>query len=93
MTHDLTDEDLRRFVNCDVFYDAKPLFGIVPQWVCYLALLVPILFCFTFPLTQSPGISAGCAVALGAVVLGFMVLLSRSTRTVARLAGLCESAP
>jgi hypothetical protein len=90
VTHDLTDEDLRRFVNCDVFYDARPLFGIVPQWVWYLASVVAVLFFVSFPLTHSPGISAGCAVALGAVVFGIMVLFARSTRALARLSGLCD---
>lgn len=29
VTHDLNDDDLRRFVNCDAFYDPMPLLGFI----------------------------------------------------------------
>ena len=31
--HDLTDDDLKRFVELDFFYDPKPMLGFVPQWL------------------------------------------------------------
>ncbi len=33
VTHDLTDGELRRFVNFDLYYDPMPLLGFIPQWV------------------------------------------------------------
>ena len=36
VAHDLTDDELRRFCNFDVFYDPMPMLGFIPQWAWFV---------------------------------------------------------
>ena len=38
LQHDLTDDELKRFVDFDVFYDPMPWFGFIPQWTLLAAI-------------------------------------------------------
>lgn len=38
--HDLTDHDLKRFYGLDFFYDPTPLFGLIPQWIILILILL-----------------------------------------------------
>jgi hypothetical protein len=90
VAHSLTDDDLRRFVGCDAFYDAMPLFGFIPQWVWFLTIMAPLWFLLSMVQTRSLRVSLVSAPALCGVLLAIMVLMARSRRNAARLAGLCE---
>ena len=85
--HDLTDQDLRRFLELDFFYDPKPLFGFLPQWVVLLAILGAMgggLACL-----KSASISTAGAAAVGTATLfaGLLIFAAGHNRRAAIACG------
>jgi hypothetical protein len=87
VTHDLYDDDLRRLSNFDTFYDPRPLFGFIPQWVYSLAFMTAMCAATARP---SYWIGAGTGAVIGLVMLGAMTWGAASNRRAALRAGLCE---
>jgi hypothetical protein len=90
ITHDLTDDELRRFVEFDVYYDPMPMLGFIPQW------LVIVL------ITGAAGAGMGLmtasttmamvqgGLALPIVMLGILHITAAAHRRQARASGLCD---
>ncbi len=92
VTHDLTDDELRRFVNFDVFYDPMPFLGRIPQWAVFV--LFAAMFGALGGLTV-PRKSTITTVVIGAVmcpvlILGLFDLATAVSRHHARAIGLCD---
>jgi hypothetical protein len=90
--HDLTDDDLKRFVDCDAFYDPLPLFGVVPQWAWLLALFTAMggaAVLFRRSVFQWP-VWAGIWPAMGVYMLLMVSLGAAFRRRRARRNGLCD---
>lgn len=90
VTHDLSDDDLRLYEDCDAFYDPRPLFGFIPQWVWLIPITASIGCVFGMLRMGSSRAAFVSAPALSVVVLAVMVAMARARRNTARLAGLCE---
>jgi hypothetical protein len=90
VTHDLSDHDLKRFVDCDVFYDPQPFLGFIPQWLWFFAMVAGLAYLLSIPTTKSRALSAGGAALV--VVMTLFSLLKRcgSRRNIARQLGLCK---
>jgi hypothetical protein len=90
VTHDLTDDELRRFVEFDTYYDPMPMLGFIPQWV-----LIAMFF-GTFGAVA--GLMSGqsrVAMVVGGLILPLVFLkmlegVAAERRRHARAIGLCE---
>lgn len=90
VTHDLSDAELRRFVDFDVFYDPKPLFGFLPQWVL-IAVGTAVLG--ALPALLIERLTAATFVPVVAAPVALFVALERvvaERRRKARALGLCD---
>ena len=54
ITHDLTNDELKRFYGFDFFYDPKPLFGFIPQWIWLIPIVAAIGFFHGLVMMQLP---------------------------------------
>lgn len=90
VTHDLTDDELKRFVNFDVWYDPKPLLGVIPQWVL-IALIAGAVGASMGLSVVAPGrvVMLG-GLALPILALGSLEITAAARRRHARALGLCE---
>jgi predicted nuclease of predicted toxin-antitoxin system len=90
ITHDLSDDELRRFVGFDVHYDLMPLFGFIPQWAWLSVMNVAVGVCLGLATSRSArGLVVG-GTAFPAVVLGVLGILCAGRRRRARARGPCE---
>jgi hypothetical protein len=90
ITHDLTDQELRRFVNFDVYHDPKPMLGLVPQWVA-----IALMAAAAGALGGLTAVGSSRAIAFGGltspvVVLMMLDVAAAVRRRHARALGLCE---
>ncbi len=90
ITHDLTDDELKRFYGFDFFYDPVPLFGFIPQWIWLIPVIAAIGFVHGLGMMHSvkAGMVESPVVALIVTIL--MMLLIRYKRATVRSATLCE---
>src|SRR3954447_20551748 len=70
VTHDLTDQELRRFVNFDVYHDPKPMLGFIPQWVVIASSLAA-----AGALGGLSAVGSNRAIAFGGLTLPIVVLM------------------
>jgi hypothetical protein len=89
VTHDLTDDELRRFVNFDVFYDPMPAFGFIPQWVYLSAFWAVLGAVCGLTFGNASAIVLGGS-AFSAAFLGLAELRFARNRQRARELGLCD---
>ncbi len=90
VTHDLTDDELRRFVEFDTYYDPMPMFDLIPQWV--------VIAMFFAAFGAFAGLMAGqstVAMVVGGLILPLVFLkmleaIAAERRRHARAIGLCE---
>jgi hypothetical protein len=92
ITHELSEDDLRRLLNFDTFYDPIPLLGVIPQWI-YVLVGISSLFSFAaarrFP--SVPFWFCGIiGLIAGLVHLGVSTLVFANNRRLALQAGVCE---
>ncbi len=90
VTHDLTDDELRRFCNFDVFYDPMPSLGFIPQWAWFIGFTAIAGAVIAFALFRSR-----MALVLGGLIAPIVIvrlLESRAEgrRRQARAEGLCD---
>ncbi len=90
VTHDLTDDELRRFVEFDVYYDPMPMLGFVPQWG-----LIGVFFVMAGAVVGLIAGQSKVAMIAGGMVLPlvFLKLLEHHVaerRRHARAMGLCD---
>jgi hypothetical protein len=90
VTHDLTDEELRRFVNFDVFYDPMPMFGFISQWVWFLAVLAVLGALGGFAAFRSRTALVFGGLLTPIVMLRVMESATERRRQQARQLGLCD---
>jgi hypothetical protein len=90
VTHELTDRDLRRFADCDAFYDPMPLFGFIPQWFWLILITVCIGFVFGIVRIHSFKAALVSGPVFSSIVFALLVFRANAMRNSARLAGLCE---
>ncbi len=90
ITHDLTDDELRRFCNFDVFYDPMPSLGFIPQWawVVGITAIAGALVAFAF-------FRSRMAVVLGGLITPIVALRIQESgveqrRQRARMLGFCD---
>lgn len=96
--HDLDDDDLRLWVNFDAFFDPKPLFGLIPQWV--ILAVVPALAGGLYlsaqgnhPLRGALGgllLGAVGGLLLGVFAVAAMTAVTASNRRGVLRSGCCE---
>lgn len=91
VTHDLNDDDLRRFVNCDAFYDPMPLLGFIPQWVWLMPLTAAMGFVFGVARLGSFRTGLLMAPVLCLIVLVVLIVKHKSNRHRANTLGFCEA--
>jgi hypothetical protein len=90
VTHDLTDDELRRFCNFDVFYDPMPSLGFIPQWAWFVGITAAAGALAAFAFFQSR-----MAVVLGGLITPIVVLRIQESgaeqrRRQARTLGFCD---
>ncbi len=92
VTHDLTDDELKRFVNFDAFYDPMPLFGFIPQWVMLAVVTAGLGGVFGAMNTRgNQAWAAGFGALVGPLVaLAALDFRARERRKQARAQGLCD---
>lgn len=91
VTHDLTDSELRRFINFDVYYDPMPMLGFIPQWVLLVVIFGSLGVGLGFMSIKTPSLR----IILGGLIfpLLFLVIFHMVTATMRRQArglGLCR---
>jgi hypothetical protein len=90
VTHELTDDELRRFCNFDVFYDPMPSLGVIPQWawVVGLVAIAGALVAFGFFHSRMAAVLGGLIAPI--VVLRLQESAVDHRRQQARALGLCD---
>ena len=91
LQHDLTDDELKRFVDFDVFYDPMPWFGLIPQWTLLAAIGAIVGAMIGL---GRPGSTLGLVLRASLMSAGFLLLLdlvARGSRAHARRLGLCDN--
>jgi hypothetical protein len=90
VTHDLTDDELRRFRKFDVFYDPMPSLGFIPQWawVVGLTAIAGALVAFAFFRSRMAVVLGGLIVPI--VVLRLQESAAKHRRQQARELGFCD---
>ena len=90
VTHDLTDDELRRFVNFDVYHDPMPLLGLIPQWVLLASFAGAAgAVAGLGTVNTNPAIIFG-VLTFPVLFLGILDLMAASRRRHAQALGLCE---
>lgn len=92
ITHDLSDDELRRFLNFDVFHDPMPRFGLIPQWVQLVAFTGLMGFFLGVGMRTRPPIVGMLLLGLGlpAFFMGLFGVWTAGQRRQARALGLCH---
>src|SRR4051794_34064815 len=92
ITHELCEDDLRRLLNFDTFYDPIPLLGVIPQWI-YVLVGISVMCSFAaarwFPSVPF-WLSGIVGLIFGSVNLGVSTLIFANNRRLALQAGVCE---
>jgi hypothetical protein len=91
VTHDLTDDELKRFVSMDVRYDPMPLFGFIPQWV-WFTLLNAVIGCFIgLCIARTASSIILCGLMYPPALLGLFEIMAAGRRRHVRAIGLCDN--
>lgn len=88
--HNLTDRDLKRFLECDFFYDPKPVFGIFPQWIFLMGIIALMGGVATWLKTESAPFACAAALLLPILFGVLMVAAAAANRSHARSGGFLE---
>jgi hypothetical protein len=91
ITHHLTDDELRHFVECDVFFDPMPLFGFIPQWIWLI--LITLSLGILFGMIQLHSLLAAVLLApvTSLIMFAVLILMCKARRDSARVAGFCDN--
>jgi hypothetical protein len=90
VTHDLTDDELRRFCNFDVFYDPMPSLGFIPQWAWFAGVIAVASAIIAFALFRSKTAAVLGGLVVPIVVVRLQESAAESRRQQARALGLCD---
>jgi hypothetical protein len=90
VTHDLTDDELRRFCNFDVFYDPMPMLGFIPQWAWFIGFTAIAGALAGFALFQFRMATLFGGLITPIVVVRILESAAERRRQQARALGLCD---
>ncbi len=90
ITHSLTDDELRRFVDFDVFFDPMPMLGFISQWVLMVSIFGAAGVISGLALSQSMKAMMIGGLMVPSLGLSLFHVAVTSRRRLARALGLCE---